>query len=408
MITSQSLPEGTHSLTEARIAETGSPHRLAFIEGLRACAALYVVLGHVVAFVDPSQLAGIKDHSAQWLQNLAFAFGFGHLAVAAFIVISGFCLRWASLQRAQNRSEPYQSFMLRRAKRILPPYYACLVLSIVVATTITPLAGKMPYTQYLPVTVQNVLAHLFLIHNFNPAWMYKINGVLWSIAIEFQIYFLFPLLALGLGNGKGAQKWVRVFVVLVFTALFSIVVITQVPRGMKLYPWFVGFFALGMVGADLVESGVSKLKPLLGIAILGGLGATLLTIHANALPIWQEMGLAVAVCLILVMGSSAQPSRMITQVFAFRPLALIGTFSYSLYLVHHPILQVVDYCARGLWGHPLRHLLVLGIVGVPIAVASAFLFSLVFEGRYVRRAIQDLLIDRDSVISIPVNPSEAS
>ena len=37
-------------------------------------------------------------------------------------------------------------------------------------------------------------SHLLLIHNFNPAWIFALNGVFWSIAVEVQLYLLYPLL----------------------------------------------------------------------------------------------------------------------------------------------------------------------------------------------------------------------
>lgn len=369
----------------------GPVHRLAFIEGMRACAALYVVLGHVTAFVDPSQLEGIKDRSAQWIQTLAHVFGFGHLAVAAFIVISGFCLRWAALHRPAATGEGYGHFMKRRAKRILPAYYGCLALSLLVALTVTPIAGKMPYTQYLPVTGSNVLAHLFLVHNFNPAWMYKINGVLWSIAIEFQIYFFFPLLAAGIGMNQKKGWGLRAIVALLACAIFSALIIGFFPRGMKLYPWFLGFFCLGMIGADLSQllnkggKGVVIAMGWIGLACSG------VAIVQNALPIWQEMGLAVGVTGLLVLGTQPESGAAIRGIFGFKPVALVGTFSYSLYLVHHPILQVIDILGRSTWDHPFRHFALLLVIGVPIAIGFAYGFAQLFEGRYVRKAIGDLL-----------------
>ena len=39
-----------------------------------------------------------------------------------------------------------------------------------------------------------MLSHLFLVHNFNPDWYYGINGAFWSIAVESQLYVLYPVL----------------------------------------------------------------------------------------------------------------------------------------------------------------------------------------------------------------------
>lgn len=66
--------------------------RLRFLECLRGICALYVVCGHLISMVDPARLIGQVDRSPAWLCVMATALDYGHLAVAAFIVISGFSL----------------------------------------------------------------------------------------------------------------------------------------------------------------------------------------------------------------------------------------------------------------------------------------------------------------------------
>lgn len=377
--------------------------RLEFIEGMRAVAALYVVFGHVAAFVDPSRLEGKASHVPVWLQKVLGPFGYGHLAVAAFIVISGFCLRWAARQRRDPDAASYWGFMGRRAKRILPPYYGCLVLSLLVALLVTPIPGRMPFTQYLPVSEPVVLSHFLLIHNFRPEWMYKINGVLWSISIEFQIYFLYPLFARMLRAKPSeeqpdlTQVWLRRVAVVAACAAFSLVVIYGVHRGMKLYPWFTAFFAVGMIGADIAEHVSPKSRRVLWTLAWIGLTFAVVGSCLDWEQLITQIGIAATSISLLILGTARQTaehpdkySSLIENVFGRRRLAFIGTFSFSLYLIHHPILQCVDVAAGGLYHHPVRHLVFLLLVGVPIAVIGSYWFAKVFEGRYLKRALADL------------------
>ena len=83
------------------------------VEGLRGVAALYVFLFHVWQ-------AGI-EHPAT--ATLALLFGatwwllqYGHFAVAAFIVISGFCLALPVAASETMRFDP-KRFFVRRARR---------------------------------------------------------------------------------------------------------------------------------------------------------------------------------------------------------------------------------------------------------------------------------------------------
>src|SRR6185503_12558932 len=77
--------------------------KLAYIDGMRGAAALYVVLGHLCAMVDPNLRIGKPSQTPEWLQGLMSPFSYGHLAVAAFIVISGFCLQMSLFDRGDGR-----------------------------------------------------------------------------------------------------------------------------------------------------------------------------------------------------------------------------------------------------------------------------------------------------------------
>lgn len=350
--------------------------RLPFLEGLRGVAALYVVLGHICFLADPARLLGHVDRAPQWLQILMRPFQFGHLAVAAFIVLSGFCLQLSLFSRDHGQVGSLKRFYTRRAKRILPAYYACLAFSILVCLNVT--AHQPDLARFLPVTTPNVLAHVFLVHNFSEAWMYKINGVLWSIAIEAQLYVIFPLLVLSIS--RFGRRWTLAGAIGV--ALFAMAV---VPRAPKLYPWFFPLFVLGMVAAHHafrpgLRRGISPGTAWLGL--IGGLGTALYFInHKDPLaPGDAGMGLAVAsLCYLL---TTCEQGR-IMSVLSWRPLVHLGAFSYSLYLMHHPILQIV-YAKRPVHGEgPI--LLYLILIGLPVVLVGTYLFSLVFEKPFMPR-----------------------
>ena len=373
---------------EDRISKPSSPARLKFIEGMRAVAALYVALGHIANIVDPSFLMGIDSHAPLWLQNLLAPFHYGHLAVAAFIVISGFCLRWAAIQRKDPDAKKFGAFLIRRFKRILPPYYACLLISTLVAIYITPIPGKPPYSIYLPVTEPNLLAHLFLVQNLNSAWMYKINGVLWSIAIEFQIYFVFRILGLSLKT-MGKVLTLALIGSLVWLALSKI-------DGIKFYPWYVGLFAVGMIAADF--SRYRQVRSRMGGLILWAslaVAAYGIVHHWNLFGTDVPVGIATACALFI--GGRRGTKSMIVRVFSWRPLAFVGAFSYSFYLMHDPVLQSLSIFHPWWVKDQTTMLIYLALIALPISMLFSLLFALVFEGQYVRRAIRDVFRARKSV-----------
>src|SRR5205807_888516 len=105
-------------------------------------------------------------------------FGFDHYAVTTFIVISGFCLMLPVAIAGGTLKGGAKQFYQRRARRILPPYYAALALSVAIALA-----------RGVPVTNGSLISHALLIHDFGASWIFDINGALWSIAVEWQLYF---------------------------------------------------------------------------------------------------------------------------------------------------------------------------------------------------------------------------
>jgi peptidoglycan/LPS O-acetylase OafA/YrhL len=361
--------------------------RLELVEGMRGVAALYVVLSHFVSIVDPRFMEG-KSTAPAWLQTLMSPFTYGHLAVAAFIVLSGFCLQLSLFNGKDGKVHDLKRFFQRRAWRILPAYYACLALSIGVCIWVTQHQTGLPYSQYVPVTRENVLAHIFMVHNLSPEWMYRINGVLWSIAIEVQLYLVFPLLVL-LQFRVGRVGLVGA------GSLFAYLVLAFLPVATKLYPWFVPLFCLGMASAHFayrpnLRVGIQpRLASVLFTLCLIGVG---LTVGMKSL-IPSDLLIGCAVACLIYLGAVA-PWLRLPGVFGWRPLIKLGAFSYSLYLMHHPILQALFVYKPG-WakGDALEMLYCL-LVALPLILAGTWLFSQVFEKPFIAKKAGKRQTDR--------------
>src|SRR4051812_36822936 len=96
---------------------TGRAPRLDFLDGIRGIASFMVLLLHLQTFAPvPAAVA--------WL-------GFGNPWVAIFIVLSAFCLYLPSARAEKPRvGRPFFEFLVRRAVRIVPAWYAALALAI--------------------------------------------------------------------------------------------------------------------------------------------------------------------------------------------------------------------------------------------------------------------------------------
>jgi peptidoglycan/LPS O-acetylase OafA/YrhL len=369
----------------------GSPHRpvsarLAFLDGLRGLAALHVVLFHCwhALFWDgppPGRLYG-----------LTFPLAGGRFAVTVFIVLSGFVLAWP-LARDGSLRGGLRGFFLRRARRILPPYYAALALSLL-AGALLPAAYLAPGS-YLALASPCwgggvLLSHLLLLHNLDGGWVWKVNIPFWSVATEWQIYFAFALVLVPLWRrwGPAAAAAVGWAGGLALAWLY--------PPLWTGAAWFLGCFALGLWAADTAARRPGWLRrgpwaagALLGFGAFLGLLAWAVNARADFLrsewrfnPALDALVGAATACLILWGCRGGWPGR----VLASRPLVRLGGFSYSLYLVHWPVVAVLDAWGRlaglGAWE---RAALLFGVTA-PLSVGVAFLFYLVFERPFLRDA----------------------
>ena len=156
--------------------------RLVFLDGIRALAAMAVVLHHGYQTVTADGSIG---------RHLS-VLGYGNFAVAVFIVVSGFSLAIAAARRRHH--QPFWTFIRRRAWRIVPPppYLAALVLSIAMIAWVIGTPTGTPWDLVLPFSPAGAAVNALLLQDLLPAR--APNHVFWSIAIEWHLYFLFPLL----------------------------------------------------------------------------------------------------------------------------------------------------------------------------------------------------------------------
>ncbi len=176
-------PQQQSGLNAAAVT-TGAPRptrRLRYLDGVRAAAALLVVLVHVRSTVPSLALPRPVDQ----------LFNLGHFAVTVFIVVSGFSLGlgWARLAGSPGWT---REFIARRFWRIVPTYWAAIVLSVVLIKLAIGRPTGTHWDSVLPLDWSGVLVHAALMQDFLPGR--PPNHVFWSIAIEWHIYFGFPLI----------------------------------------------------------------------------------------------------------------------------------------------------------------------------------------------------------------------
>jgi peptidoglycan/LPS O-acetylase OafA/YrhL len=249
----------------------------------------------------------------------------------------------------------FRNYLYRRARRILPPYYAALGASlglIVLHNAVGTSHGGEPIEAALK--PGSIVSHILLLHNLNFDWAYRINGPMWSVATEWQIYFVFPALLLPLWRHAGALTTAGVAWVAGSIPFFVL------PSQSNFYwacPWFVGSFALGMAGATIGFSPGYQGSWLRDRAPWGALAsATLVVLGAmiatglDARIGYPVIDLIVSVLAFCLINACSQHFRsqatglqgLFARILSSRALVYIGGFSYSLYLMQHPVLRLTE------------------------------------------------------------------
>ncbi|MEA2688762.1 MAG: hypothetical protein QOD51_1369 [Candidatus Eremiobacteraeota bacterium] len=338
------------------------------VEGLRGVAALYVVLYHVWQ-------AGIAHAATATMPGLLALTPFlqyGHFAVAAFIVISGYCLALPVAQRPE-KAFGAKRFFMRRARRLMPAYVPVVLLSIIPFAAATVIAGGHVNAPHLALAA---VLHLGLIHNLFYATNEYLNGPLWSIALECQIYVVFALLLVPVWRRFGVVAQLAVALVLGFLPHFVLHAFDWT------VPWLLALFAMGVVAAQLTARPVPRLPwnwIALGAALVAV--ATLVPFRDAKATDWgtSPADLAVGAAVAAFFVAAARDGRLIpARLLATRPIVFLGTFSYSLYLIHAPLVDVTGALLVRAHAGPMLSALVWSALVVGV-VAAAYAFYRVFE-----------------------------
>lgn len=272
-------------------------NRVYQIDMLRGVAAALVLLSHLTTYKNPNY------NIPAWLQSLGVH---GRLGVEIFFVVSGFVIPY-SLHQAGYRLSAFPTFLLKRIIRIDPPYIATIALTagLAFAASLAPnfQGVKFPFTWY------QTLLHLgYLADICNSKW---IVPVFWTLAIEFQYYLLigasFPLLA-------HTKKHVR-FVPYALGAGLA----TVTSNGIWITHWLFFF----MLGIALYQYRI-KLINILELRFL-----TVACFVGASINAGIESAIAGLFTSIAIHYGDGVQNRILTR---------LGTISYSLYLIHFPVL----------------------------------------------------------------------
>ncbi|MFJ6542840.1 acyltransferase family protein [Streptomyces sp. NPDC091385] len=353
---------------EEGTGRTNLPPQVLGLDGLRGLAALYVVLFHCWLYTFPGYP---RSTAPGWLDGLMF----GRLAVVFFLVLSGFSLAIAPARHGW-RTGGVGRFLRRRAWRILPPYWAALVMSLIIAWFV------VPASHYGLPTGKSILVYGLVVQDVFTAP--TPNGAFWSIGVESELYLLFPLF-LFVRRKLGAAVLVTAVTLPVIGRGMLASGANPVEGANGLTPHLAPVFVAGIAGAGVVVASerVRRLPwgwfaalAAVPVLVLGVVRGFVWTVNHY---FWVDLAVAPAMTMLLVAVATGKPVVLV-RFLTTRAMRSLGDFSYSLYLIHLPIVMAVirrlapHFVGRGL----PTFLFTLG-VALPVSVLAAWLFARVFE-----------------------------
>jgi peptidoglycan/LPS O-acetylase OafA/YrhL len=335
-----------------------SRHQLAFLDGLRGYASLWVLVGHAM-FLTGYTTAILAEPD---------------MAVELFIIISGFLMTYHYQVREAREPwldpDTWKTFWIRRFFRIAPLYYVCLAAAMILgpllwearldAASVLPggVEEQARYAgRYLDQSLTNILLHVTFL--FGTTWTHNFKTALpdWSIGLEMQYYLVFPFLmiiAMKLGRLAGivllvglmaaAGSWLERngYVVGAYSMLpmkFHLfaagMFMAMTLRVEGKWKWLLIAAAVAVIFVPL-GGGRSALHRTIKVGIVLGFLALL---YRDRMPHWVQM-----------------PVGWLDRVFSNRFARWIGDVSYGVYLIHLlimlPICGWLALAAPGLAAFP--------------------------------------------------------
>lgn len=348
--------------------------RSARVESLRAIAAVAVVWGHVVAASLALNPALPSASDVGLVERIAYGGGYG---VFFFFALTGYLLFWPFAKRYFGSGDhiDLRRYAVNRALRILPLYYAVVVVVLLFQAD-NP--GLGIWARYLTFT-----------ETLSPVTAGRIVGPAWSLVVEVCFYLLLPLLAYAVARLAGGSR-ARAAAILIGLGLASLAVrVVTIYTADPIDPlWRLNipatflFFVPGMLLA-LLRLSWEERRPawLRGPPLQGDLWILAsIPLWALVLLVSYSLDFLVGAAAFLIVGACVLPIRTgpVTNVLQWRPLAVLGVASYSLYLWHVPVLRAeIDAgVTTNFW--------LLTAITIPLCVAVALGSYAVIEWPFLR------------------------
>lgn len=309
----------------------------------------YAAAGDLMRVVCVGMIAWYHIWQQSWLTpklqfgavelNLLGPVRAGYMFVDLMLMLSGFLLY---LPWANGRERPARDFYARRALRILPSYWACLIVMI-------GFALADPGFREFRLLAKDLLAHLTFTHNltYYTYVQTRLNVVLWTLAVEVQFYLLLPALAPAFRKQPLVCYLAMTGAALCFQRLWTApmadttIFVNRLPNMLDVY-------ANGMMAAHLYAA-LAKKKARRALIAALGTAACLLGVYGvcrmiggqarvygyDALRLGQlDRRWMISACGALALAGGSLSYEPVRRVFSNRIVRFLSGISFNFYIWH--------------------------------------------------------------------------
>jgi peptidoglycan/LPS O-acetylase OafA/YrhL len=334
------------------------------LEISRGLAALWVFMFHIKAMIF--KVSPLLGKIAK----------FGALGVPMFFVISGYCL-YASASSSNVKGKKQTSFIKRRLLRIYPPFWASIVVVIILPFIIEFISSMKSgtYVSHTPSYAIYGIQDWFQLVSLTKVFFNtdgdlqgafnKINAVYWSLAIEVQFYLIIYISLLF------NKRWVKVLTAVLVLSLISL--FSEYLRKSGLFLSFWPAFSCGMALRALHEKGITPEKVfgtkavfvscLISACMIIALHYSMLTSSINEIlsyfhQFYSEVTIFALFMTVLfwfvgqleshIAGKGLFENCQLLKII-LKPFLMMGAASYSIYLLHAKIYEITEMFSHQLF-----------------------------------------------------------
>ena len=320
------------------------------IDGLRGLSILLVILFHA---------------------KVPF-FSSGFLGVDIFFVISGYLITSIILNEIKLKRFSLINFYERRARRILPALYFLLFLLCIYSFFYqAPYFSKdLSQSIFSTVTfIQNFLNIIEAADYFSLDYDYKSLGHTWSLSIEEQFYFFFPLFLILLFKYNFKKYLTNSILIFLIISIFIYFLFRDYNQNLTFYLTFTRIWEI-LFGALVACISFKKRLDIKNYNFFG-LAIIILALFIGSIFDQQNFARLLAVigtCLVIFNNGTKPKSKFLSFLLTNKFLVFIGLISYSLYLWHVPIFSI--FRAHNVYTLTQRDILILTSLSIIVSFSS--------------------------------------